>query len=78
RRRLGIGDLDEPDALRADPFGLAGDGHDRGPTTRRTTRLQDPPDAFEKRRNQVIYDTCQHTRNPFVDRPEWVTSIWGS
>jgi endonuclease I len=36
----------------------------------------DPPDAFEKRRNQVIYDTWQHNRNPFVDHPEWVASIW--
>ncbi|SDP55417.1 Endonuclease I [Pedococcus dokdonensis] len=36
----------------------------------------DPPDAFEKRRNQVIYDTWQHNRNPFVDHPEWVSSIW--
>jgi endonuclease I len=40
--------------------------------------LQDPPDAFEKRRNQVIYDTWQHNRNPFIDHPEWVTAIWGS
>ena len=38
---------------------------------------QDPPSAFEKRRNQVIYDTYQHNRNPFIDHPEWVTSIWG-
>ncbi|GAA1619584.1 hypothetical protein GCM10009744_02820 [Kribbella alba] len=36
----------------------------------------DPPDAFEKRRNQVIYDTWQHNRNPFIDHPEWVASIW--
>lgn len=36
----------------------------------------DPPDAFEKRRNQVIFDTWQHNRNPFIDHPEWVTSIW--
>ena len=36
----------------------------------------DPPDAFEKRRNQVIYDTWQHNRNPFVDHPEWIASIW--
>ena len=36
----------------------------------------DPPDAFEQRRNQVIYDTWQHNRNPFVDHPEWVSSIW--
>ncbi|NUT52528.1 MAG: ribonuclease [Saccharothrix sp.] len=38
---------------------------------------QDPPDAFEKRRNQVIYDSFQHNRNPFIDHPEWVASIWG-
>ncbi|MER6520184.1 endonuclease [Streptomyces sp. NPDC001553] len=38
--------------------------------------LQDPPDAFEQRRNQVIFDTYQHNRNPFIDHPEWVGSIW--
>ncbi|MGW0367141.1 endonuclease I family protein [Streptomyces sp. NPDC002990] len=37
---------------------------------------QDPPDAFEQRRNQVIFDTYQHNRNPFIDHPEWVASIW--
>jgi endonuclease I len=37
---------------------------------------QDPPDAFEQRRNQVIYDVYQHNRNPFIDHPEWVSSIW--
>ncbi|MET1074077.1 MAG: endonuclease [Umezawaea sp.] len=37
---------------------------------------QDPPSTFEKRRNQVIYDTFQHNRNPFIDHPEWVNSIW--
>lgn len=36
----------------------------------------DPPDAFEKRRNQVIFDNWQHNRNPFIDHPEWVSSIW--
>jgi endonuclease I len=38
---------------------------------------QDPPDAFEKNRNQVIYSTYQHNRNPFIDHPEWVASIFG-
>ncbi|MFC6089671.1 endonuclease [Saccharothrix lopnurensis] len=38
---------------------------------------QDPPDAFEKRRNQVIHDRFQGNRNPFVDHPEWAASIWG-
>ncbi|HEX3004531.1 MAG TPA: endonuclease [Angustibacter sp.] len=38
---------------------------------------EDPPDAFEQRRNQVIYDDYQHNRNPFIDHPEWVSSIFG-
>ena len=38
---------------------------------------QDPPDTFEMRRNDVIYDQFQHNRNPFVDHPEWAASIWG-
>jgi endonuclease I len=37
---------------------------------------EDPPSAFEENRNQVIYDTYQHNRNPFIDHPEWVESIW--
>jgi endonuclease I len=36
----------------------------------------DPPDAFEKNRNEVIYSQFQHNRNPFIDHPEWVASIW--
>jgi endonuclease I len=38
----------------------------------------DPPDTFEKHRNQVIYDDWQGNRNPFIDHPEWATAIWGS
>jgi endonuclease I len=37
---------------------------------------EDPPDAFEENRNQVIYSTYQHNRNPFIDHPEWVEAIW--
>lgn len=37
---------------------------------------QDPPDAFEKRRNDVIYANWQNNRNPFIDHPEWATAIW--
>jgi endonuclease I len=36
----------------------------------------DPPNTFEQRRNQVIYDQFQHNRNPFVDHPEWPAAIW--
>ncbi|MEV4132909.1 endonuclease [Dactylosporangium sp. NPDC049742] len=39
---------------------------------------QDPPDAFERRRNDRIYATWQHNRNPFIDHPEWAAAIWGS
>ncbi|MDH6700901.1 endonuclease [Streptomyces sp. DSM 41014] len=37
---------------------------------------QDPPSAFEEKRNDVIYNTYQHNRNPFIDHPEWVEAIW--
>lgn len=36
---------------------------------------QDPPDTFERRRNEMIY-SYQGNRNPFIDHPEWVTSIF--
>ena len=38
---------------------------------------QDPPDAFEINRNNVIYYDYQNNRNPFIDHPEYATSIWG-
>lgn len=37
----------------------------------------DPPDAFEKRRNQRIYERWQGNRNPFIDHPEWAASVFG-
>ncbi|MFE2430160.1 endonuclease I family protein [Streptomyces sp. NPDC059373] len=37
---------------------------------------EDPPSSFEENRNDVIYNTYQHNRNPFIDHPEWVDSIW--
>ncbi|NJQ03150.1 endonuclease I family protein [Streptomyces zingiberis] len=36
---------------------------------------QDPPDSFEKNRNDKI-EQIQKNRNPFIDHPEWVTEIW--
>lgn len=38
---------------------------------------QDPVDATEIRRNNIIYEKYQHNRNPFIDNPSWVDSIWG-
>ena len=37
----------------------------------------DPPDAFEKRRNDVIFE-WQGNRNPFIDYPEFVDYIYNS
>lgn len=37
---------------------------------------EDPPDSFEERRNEIIYNTYQGNRNPFIDHPEWVEAIW--
>ena len=34
------------------------------------------PDDFELRRNDVIYDDYQGNRNPFIDRPELVWSVF--
>lgn len=36
---------------------------------------QDPPDAFEINRNEVVY-SYQGNRNPFIDHPEFVANIW--
>lgn len=41
-----------------------------------TWHLADPPDAWESNRNEKIYLNYQHNRNPFVDHPEWVASIF--
>jgi len=38
---------------------------------------QDPVDAWEMNRNNIIYNDYQFNRNPFIDHPEWVHDIWG-
>lgn len=38
--------------------------------------VQDPPDDAERARNDKIYATYQHNRNPFIDRPEFANLIW--
>jgi endonuclease I len=35
-----------------------------------------PVDASERRRNEIIFERYQHNRNPFIDHPEWVDSIF--
>lgn len=38
---------------------------------------QDPVSQKEIDRNNAIFEHIQHNRNPFVDHPEWVATIWG-
>lgn len=39
--------------------------------------LQDPPDEFERNRNDVI-QSFQKNRNPFIDNPKFAQLIWGN
>ncbi len=41
-----------------------------------TWHLAYPPDAWERVRNQKVYNR-QRNANPFVDHPEWVSPIFG-
>ena len=39
--------------------------------------ILDPVSEEEKNRNDRVYE-IQNNRNPFIDRPQWVSSIWGN
>jgi hypothetical protein len=39
--------------------------------------LMDPPDAFERNRNDVIF-SFQQNRNPFIDNPYYAELIWNN
>ncbi len=60
-----------------DFVGTSSDGNQLG---RLSTLLDwnelDPPDDFERTRNDKIFNTYQYNRNPFVDHPEWVRAVF--
>ncbi|MCK5396977.1 MAG: endonuclease [Thermoplasmata archaeon] len=39
--------------------------------------INDPVDDIDRHRNEIVYSN-QNNRNPFIDHPEYVDSIWGS
>lgn len=38
----------------------------------------DPVDAWEQNRNDIIYNDYQNNRNPFIDYPELAEHLWGN
>lgn len=40
--------------------------------------LADIPDAFEINRNNIIYSSYQHNRNPYIDHPEYACKVFGN
>ncbi len=65
----------EPDLELVDAVGTSGPQLGRLSTLVRW-HFQDPPDDFERRRNDLIFANWQRNRNPFVDHPEWVLKVW--
>ena len=42
-----------------------------------TWHNNDPVDDWERNRNDIIHNSYQGNRNPFIDHPEFVEDIWG-
>lgn len=37
---------------------------------------QDPVSQKEINRNNLVYSSYQHNRNPYIDNPQWADSVW--
>ena len=70
------GDNDEPDLEVVDAVNTSPNPEHGKLSVLLQWNEQDPPDDFEKHRNDVIY-SYQENRNPFIDHPEYVQEIWG-
>ena len=69
-------DSGTPDLELVDRTTLIGERHLGHLCTLLVWHEEDLVDDAEQRRNDVIF-AWQGNRNPFVDHPEWVQSIWG-
>ena len=38
----------------------------------------DPPDEWEIRRNNILFNSYTKNRNPFIDYPQWAEYVWGN
>lgn len=43
-----------------------------------TWHRNDPVDTWEENRNNIIYNSYQNNRNPFIDFPKLAEHIWGT
>jgi endonuclease I len=68
-------DLELVDEVNTFDLNETGKGYHGKLSTLLEWHKEDPVDSFEINRNNVIY-TYQENRNPFIDHPEYVTSIW--
>ncbi len=71
------GDDGEPDLEVVDYVNTSGTPKMGKLSTLLQWNVQDPPDDFERHRNNVIYNDYQHNRNPYIDYPEYIQKIWG-
>ncbi|HSG68167.1 MAG TPA: endonuclease [Bacteroidales bacterium] len=71
------GDNGEPDLTVVDAVNTAPAPEHGRLSTLLDWHEEDPPDAFEINRNNVVY-YYQGNRNPFIDHPEFVYDIWGA
>lgn len=53
---------------------LLADAKDQDQNVLKLWHQQDPPDKFERTKNEYIF-SLQQNRNPFIDHPEWVQCI---
>ncbi len=70
------GGNDSPDLEIVDETGTSGPYYGRLSSLLEWNTL-DPVDDRERTRNNGIFETYQHNRNPFVDHPEYAEMIWG-
>ncbi len=69
------GDSGEPDLEMVDEVNTSPAPEHGKMSTLLNWHFLDPPDVWEMRRNDRIFE-YQENRNPFIDRPEFVSRIW--
>jgi len=68
----------EPDCSLSTSVPVVGTARMANLTTLKAWASADAVDTRERRRNHLVYTSYQGNRNPFVDSPAWVTSIYGN